>query len=121
MDEQLLIRNKRLIPGGIAWDLKGDLTKPSESMLLTDYPWSHPQHELKFFVLNFSEVQYINSSGIALLIRLLRSAMNDGGLETFAYGLAAHYQKLFRMVGLTEYMSIYPDEYSIHQHIAASR
>jgi len=54
----------------------------------------------------------LHSSGIALLIRIVRAG-RKAGYRTFAYGLTPHYQKLFRMVGLTEYMMIYPDEYTI--------
>lgn len=69
-------------------------------------------------VLNFTGVPYINSLGIALLIRLVRTTAKAGN-QTFAYGITPHYQKLFLMVGLTEYMMVYPDEYSILQRIEA--
>src|SRR5690606_24164175 len=95
----------------------GDLTKSSEDYMLGLLPWEQGLGETKhYLVINFTDVPYINSAGIAILIRIVRAGLK-GEFETFAYGLNSHYQKLFRMIGLTEHMVIYPDEYSIMQRI----
>lgn len=98
---------------GLIVDMTGDLTKAAEDTLLDMQFWNQRLCDgKKHLVLNFSGVPYINSAGIAVLIRLTRHVVKSG-CTTFAYGLGAHYQKLFRMVGLTEYMMIYPDEHSV--------
>ncbi|MED4600131.1 STAS domain-containing protein [Paenibacillus validus] len=98
-------------------DLYGDLSNQSEEGLLGLREWELGLGQNKrFLILNFTQVPYINSMGIAVLIRIVRSLMKTG-CQTFAYGVTPHYQKLFRMVGLTEYIMIYPDEYSILQRI----
>jgi anti-anti-sigma factor len=60
-------------------------------------------------VLNFSEVGYINSSGIAIIIGLVTLLSNKGG-RFRAYGLTPHFQKVFNMVGLTQYMDLFENE-----------
>jgi anti-anti-sigma factor len=114
MDQSTIV-NERYINNGIIWDIKGDLT--NKSPLLQKWQMVQPRHDNpSFLIINFSEIVYINSSGIALLIRVVRTAAKEG-YRTFAYGISAHYQKLFKMVGLLEYMTIYPDEYAIMERI----
>jgi anti-anti-sigma regulatory factor len=54
-------------------------------------------------------VDYINSSGIALVIQMLMEA-NKNSQKIAAFGLTPHFQKVFTMVGITKYASLYPDE-----------
>lgn len=115
--EQAFQMTERIFPGGLILDLSGDLTRSAEDLILQHHTWEHGLPDArKYLVLNFSHVPYINSAGIASLIRLTRTGMKSGFL-TFAYGLTPHYQKLFRMVGLTEHMMIYPDEFSVLRRI----
>jgi anti-anti-sigma factor len=60
-------------------------------------------------VLNFSNVGYINSSGIAIIIGLVTLLSNKGG-RFKTYGLTPHFQKVFNMVGLTQYMDLFEEE-----------
>jgi anti-sigma B factor antagonist len=62
-------------------------------------------------LLDFSNVEYINSSGIALVIQVLMEA-NRSGQKISAFGLTPHFQKVFTMVGITKYAPLYPDEES---------
>lgn len=115
--EQALEVTVRSFDRGMIIDMDGDLTKSAEEALLRRRNWEEGlDGENNVLVLNFTRVPYINSSGIAVLIRIVRAGWK-GGYQTFAYGVSPHYQKLFRMVGLTEYMMIYPDEYSVMQRI----
>ncbi|KIL40829.1 hypothetical protein SD70_11425 [Gordoniibacillus kamchatkensis] len=101
----------------IVIDMFGDLSKEAQDPMFCLRSWEEPPQPGKgYLIYNFTNVPYINSLGIALLIRLVRSTAK-AGYQTFAYGLTPHYQKLFLMVGLTEYMMIYPDEYAIRQRI----
>ena len=55
--------------------------------------------------LDFGEVGYINSTGIALVVRLLADARRDGrGVR--AVGLSPHYQEIFRITRLSDFMEI---------------
>ena len=55
--------------------------------------------------LDFGQVGYINSTGIALVVRLLADARRDGrGVR--AVGLTPHYQEIFRITRLSDFMDI---------------
>lgn len=89
----------------------GDLTRNSESLFFAAYPWMHGQNDIKYIVFDMSKLTYVNSAGIALLIRFVREAQQRN-YSTFAFGVSPHYQKIFRIVGLTSFLELFPDEYS---------
>jgi anti-anti-sigma factor len=60
-------------------------------------------------LLDFSKVDYINSSGIALIIQMLMEA-DKTGRKVAAFGLTPHFQKVFTMVGIAKYAGLYKDE-----------
>ncbi|MFD0959289.1 STAS domain-containing protein [Paenibacillus chungangensis] len=98
-------------------DLQGDLAKSAETDLFLLQNWENGLEQGgSFLIFNFTEVRYINSLGIAVLIRIVR-ALHKAGCPAFAYGLSSHYAKLFRMVGLTQFMTLYDDKYTILQRI----
>ncbi|MBD2863686.1 MULTISPECIES: STAS domain-containing protein [Paenibacillus] len=116
MDNQFQIQ-RRSFGHGVILDMSGDLTKQAEETLLGMRAWETGLGSPgSYLILNCTRVPYINSAGIAVLIRLVRAGLK-GKFRTFAYGVTPHFQKLFRMVGLTEYLMIYPDEYSVLQRI----
>ena len=60
-------------------------------------------------IFNFTDVSYINSSGIAILIGIVTSPANRD--VTFrVYGLTPHFKKIFRMIGLTQYVKVLSTE-----------
>jgi anti-anti-sigma factor len=62
--------------------------------------------------LNFTQVTYINSTGIALIVGLMSRARQVG--RTLAvYGLSNHYMEIFHITRLSDFMSIYTDEASL--------
>lgn len=62
-------------------------------------------------VLNFTDVEYINSTGIALIVGLLAQARKTHR-NLIAFGLSDHYVEIFTITRLSDFMSIYPDEVS---------
>jgi anti-sigma B factor antagonist len=56
-------------------------------------------------LLDFADAAYINSTGIALLVRLLADARRDRR-EVRAAGLSPHYVEIFRITRLADYMRI---------------
>ncbi len=106
MQNQLEIK-VRDAAGAIVFDLVGDLTENAEKDFDSAIkPRVSPNCRM---VMNFSRVQYINSSGIALLIAFITSLQAAGGVLR-VYGLTPHFQKIFEIVGLTQYLRIDPDE-----------
>ncbi|MFS0725934.1 STAS domain-containing protein [Paenibacillus sp. 1P07SE] len=119
--EQLFTVEERMTGDAVILDLRGELNKPAETVLLGSRIWEDGLDQGRsFLILNLQNINYINSGGMAVLIRLARAG-KKGKYHTFAYGVSMHYQKLFRMVGLTEYLMIYPDEETVMQRIAALR
>ncbi|HTV06599.1 MAG TPA: STAS domain-containing protein [Acidobacteriaceae bacterium] len=88
----------------------GDITSASEAAILGTYQGIPPETN-KRILLDFSKVEYINSSGIALIIQLMYAAgKNNQRIQTF--GLSPHFQKVFTMVGITKYTRLHEDEAS---------
>lgn len=70
-------------------------------------------------MLNFSNVGYINSTGIALIVGLLaRARQSQRRLVTC--GLSEHYQEIFSITRLSDFMTVYPDEASALRELAAA-
>jgi anti-anti-sigma factor len=84
----------------------GDISSSSHDALLGTYETVTKSDPV---LLDFSKVDYINSSGIALVIQMLMEA-NKSGQKIAAFGLTPHFQKVFTMVGITKYASLFPDE-----------
>ena len=61
--------------------------------------------------LNFSGVDYINSTGIAIIVGLLARARADGHVVK-AFGLSDHYREIFEITRLSDFMAIFPSESS---------
>ena len=60
-------------------------------------------------LLNFTGVDYINSTGIALIVGLLARARKSGR-RLLTSGLSSHYVEIFQITRLSDFMSLYPDE-----------
>lgn len=87
---------------------EGDISSTSRDAVIGSYQ-ALPKESTKLILLDFAKVDYINSSGIALVIQLLIEAAN-AGQKVFAFGLSPHFTKVFTMVGITKYASLYPDQ-----------
>ena len=87
---------------------EGDISSTSKDAVLGSYQ-SLPKEKTSLVLLDFTKVEYINSSGIALVIQMLMEA-NKNAQKIAAFGLTPHFQKVFTMVGITKYASLYPDE-----------
>lgn len=59
-------------------------------------------------VLDFSQVEYINSTGIAVIVGVLAMA-RAGERQVGARGLTDHYREVFEITRLADFMNIYED------------
>ena len=84
---------------------EGDIASTSKDAVLGAYQ-ALPKETAKLILLDFSKVDYINSSGIALVIQLLIEAAN-AAQKVYAFGLSAHFTKVFTMVGITKYAGLF--------------
>ena len=89
-------------------DLAGDVNSSAESALNDAYEQA-TSSGARSVVLNFEHAEYINSTGIALIVRLLAQARaND--LQVKAFGLTDHYREIFEITRLADFMTITDDE-----------
>ena len=70
--------------------------------------------------LDFSSVDYINSTGIALIVRLLAEARRDRR-EVKARGLSEHYREIFRITRLSDFVTLEDDEAVVASPVSAGR
>ena len=87
----------------------GDIASTSKDAIMEAY------HELPPTVtrvlLDFTGTEYVNSSGIAIIIQLLLEAKKSERRVGIT-GLKPHFVKVFTMVGVAKYAVISPDESS---------
>ena len=87
---------------------EGDIASTSKEAVLGTYQ-ALPKDVNKIILLDFTKVEYINSSGIALIIQMLIDASNSGQ-KVYAFGLSTHFTKVFTMVGITKYATLYASQ-----------
>ncbi len=91
-------------------DLHGEIDAFAEDVLNTAYADAESRNPEEI-LLNFSDVDYINSTGIALIVSLLARARKSRR-KLLACGLSQHYVEIFQITRLVDFMSVYPDEAS---------
>jgi anti-sigma B factor antagonist len=84
--------------------MQGDLDLAADAALSDAYARGTVANPSRV-VLDFTRVGYINSTGIALIVRLLAEARRDRR-EVIALGLSDHYQEIFRLTRLSDYVTI---------------
>ena len=87
-------------------DISGDVTSGSETVLMSAY---EEAGDAKAIVLNFSDLAYMNSGGIGLLVTLLVRA-NRRSQQLLAFGLSDHYRQIFELTRLDEAVGIHDSE-----------
>ena len=101
---------RRQSGGATIIDLHGDINAAAEAGLNAAYAEAERGWPSSV-ALNFNDVGYINSTGIALIVGVLARARR-ARLPLLVFGLSSHYQEIFQITRLADFMSIYPDETS---------
>ncbi len=86
----------------------GDISSTSRDAVVGSYV-ALSTSAVKQILLDFKGVEYLNSSGIALVIEVLMAANKAAQIVAIS-GLTPHFTKVFTMVGITRYATLYPDE-----------
>lgn len=89
-------------------DIQGELTAFAEQLLIDTYTAASTPG-IQAILLNFSGLEYMNSSGIGLIVTLL-IRVNRQKQRLLAYGLSEHYQHIFKLTRLTDAIQIYQSE-----------
>ena len=89
-------------------DVEGELTAFTEGVLMDAYNQASADG-VRVIILNFEGLEYMNSSGIGLLVTLL-IRINREKQRLLTYGLSDHYRSIFQITRLDDAISIYDDE-----------
>ena len=89
-------------------DFDGEVNGLAENTLMDAYQQASKDNT-NAIILNFEKLEYLNSSGIGLLVTILiRAQRKDQRL--LACGLSTHYREIFALTRLDEAISIFPTE-----------
>jgi anti-anti-sigma factor len=108
MTVKQLEANVRNEPGVAVIDLSGEINSFAEDALNAAYAEAE-RSEPGTIVLNFTSVDYINSTGIALIVGLLAKARKVRR-KLVVFGLSDHYLEIFQITRLADFMTIYSNE-----------
>jgi len=87
--------------------MAGDLDGTADTALLAAHATA-VAGDPRTLLLDFSDVDYINSSGIALIVTLLTEARGTGRAVRAA-GLSRHYRHIFEITRLSDYLTFEDD------------
>ena len=96
--------------GVVVLDLRGEINDFAQEALDSAYAEAE-SNDPETILLNFEGVDYINSTGIALIVGLLAKA-RISKRRLVAFGLSDHYVEVFNITRLSDLMSVFPDEQS---------
>ena len=91
--------------------MEGEINSFAEQLLSEAYV-DVSSRNIPTIALNFSDVTYMNSAGIALIVAMLSQARKDQR-KLVVFGLSEHYEEIFKITRLADFMTIFPDEASI--------
>lgn len=89
-------------------DIAGDVSSFAENGLMDAYTTA-TSGGASTLLLNFTDMAYMNSSGIGLLVTLLVRAQRRGQ-QLGAFGLDDHYRQIFDLTRLNEAITVHDDE-----------
>src|ERR671933_2449829 len=105
-------------PGGAVLDLRGEINGFAQEALDSAYAEAEAK-DTNTILLNFEGVDYINSTGIALIVGLLARARTSHR-RLLACNLSEHYVEIFEITRLSDFMGVFPDEESAVQEASVS-
>lgn len=98
----------RRLPGTVVLALTGELNSSASDVLAPAYGDAVSEGDPRTVVLDFSAVDYINSTGIALVVGVLARARSESR-TMIAIGLSEHYREIFTITRLSDYMQMFAD------------
>jgi anti-anti-sigma factor len=106
MQQATLEATARATKDGAVIEMRGDIDGTAREALGAAYDAANGPGSL---LLDFREVSYINSTGIAVIVGLLARARSDQR-PVSARGLSAHYREIFEITRLSDFMTILADD-----------
>jgi len=103
----------RVLPGAAVIELSGEVDGSAAAVLTGAYERAvnsaaGDPADLGTVVLDFAAVDYINSTGIALIVSVLARARAERR-KVVASGLSPHYREIFDITRLSDFIELFPD------------
>lgn len=95
------------LPTATILRIHGDVTGDSEPALMEAY--GEVASDVRAIVLDFTDLEYMNSGGIGLLVTLLVRAQR-AGQRLHGTGLSDHYRQILALTRLDEAIELHDDE-----------
>src|SRR5579864_5519237 len=109
MPQSKVVMNVRKVSPTVSIiDIEGEVSAFAEDTLMEAYAEASSP-TTRAIILNFSGLEYMNSSGIGLLVTLL-IRVNRQKQRLLAYGLSEHYRHIFEITRLSDAIRIYDTE-----------
>lgn len=108
MDQPTVQMKVRKEPGVVVIYIEGEVTGFAENALMNAYN-DGGSDQGKVILLDFSGLEYMNSTGIGLLVTLLIRTQRQQQ-RLMACGLSDHYKQIFDLTRLNEAIGIYDTE-----------
>ena len=89
-------------------DIEGEVNAFAENALMDAYTLASTGG-CRAIILNFSDLEYMNSGGIGLLVTLLIRVQRQGQ-RLMAIGLSEHYTHIFELTRLNEAIPVFESE-----------
>ncbi len=89
-------------------DIQGEINSSAEPVLMEAYNQACA-YGAQNILMNFTDLEYMNSSGIGLLVTLLVRARRQNQ-RLMAFGLNDHYRQIFELTRLNEAILTYAGE-----------
>ena len=99
----------RALPGAAVIELSGEVDGSAAKVLTEAYERAvteSPETQ-GTVVLDFAAVDYINSTGIALIVSVLARARAERR-KVVASGLSPHYREIFDITRLSDFIEVFP-------------
>jgi anti-sigma B factor antagonist len=105
LEPELHFRTEK-VGRSLVLSLSGEVTSSSEKAVQTAHDELNDLG-LEVIIIDFSQVNYINSAGMAVLITLL-TKMRHQGQQLLFTRLSDYFLKIFTTIGLTRYSRYFP-------------
>jgi anti-sigma B factor antagonist len=100
-------------------EIRGEVDGSAAAVLSAAYDGAVASGSPTCVLLDFARVDYINSTGIALIVSVLARARAEGR-QVIASGLSDHYRQIFAITRLSDFIQLYDDVESAAAGIGAA-
>jgi anti-sigma B factor antagonist len=98
----------RRLPGTVVLVIRGEIDSSASQPLQLAYAGTLGPDMATRVVLDFTAVDYMNSTGIALIVGILAQARAEHRTVA-ASGLSAHYRQIFEITRLSDFIEMFAD------------